>query len=107
METILLRYTRKLMTQRHAQHSRIFPLPVHKQGCVFFSIWNWIVLPTIIPCPCSIQISSFAMQKKALACLIHALITHGNTRDMHIRPEERRGRKECVSTCRSRWTPYH
>src|SRR3546814_13359432 len=23
------------------------------------------------------------------------------------RPEERRGGKECVSTCRSRWSPYH
>src|SRR3546814_12984633 len=23
------------------------------------------------------------------------------------RTEERRGGKECVSTCRSRWTPYH
>src|SRR3546814_19168886 len=25
----------------------------------------------------------------------------------HIRSEERRGGKECVSTCRSRWSPYH
>src|SRR3546814_12747485 len=24
-----------------------------------------------------------------------------------IRSEERRGGKECVSTCRSRWLPYH
>src|SRR3546814_19743234 len=24
-----------------------------------------------------------------------------------IRSEERRGGKECVSTCRSRWSPYH
>src|SRR3546814_11105870 len=23
------------------------------------------------------------------------------------RPEERRGGKACVSTCRSRWSPYH
>src|SRR3546814_15147653 len=26
---------------------------------------------------------------------------------MAIRSEERRGGKECVSTCRSRWSPYH
>src|SRR3546814_11764777 len=26
---------------------------------------------------------------------------------MHIRSEERRVGKECVSTCRSRWSPYH
>src|SRR3546814_11081974 len=24
-----------------------------------------------------------------------------------VRSEERRGGKECVSTCRSRWAPYH
>src|SRR3546814_9156075 len=26
---------------------------------------------------------------------------------LDIRSEERRVRKECVSTCRSRWSPYH
>src|SRR3546814_4559416 len=26
---------------------------------------------------------------------------------MASRPEERRGGKECVSTCRHRWSPYH
>src|SRR3546814_13195068 len=28
-------------------------------------------------------------------------------RGEHIRSEERRGGKECVSTCRSRWSRYH
>src|SRR3546814_9878296 len=27
--------------------------------------------------------------------------------DVVMRSEERRGGKECVSTCRSRWSPYH
>src|SRR3546814_14959742 len=27
--------------------------------------------------------------------------------DEQLRSEERRVGKECVSTCRSRWTPYH
>ena len=27
--------------------------------------------------------------------------------DSHYRSEERRVGKECVSTCRSRWSPYH
>src|SRR3546814_16564147 len=27
--------------------------------------------------------------------------------DQHLRSEERRVGKECVSTCRSRWSPYH
>ena len=26
---------------------------------------------------------------------------------IHLRSEERRVGKECVSTCRSRWSPYH
>src|SRR3546814_16652189 len=28
-------------------------------------------------------------------------------RDCDVRSEERRVGKECVSTCRSRWSPYH
>src|SRR3546814_14709763 len=44
------------------------------------------------------------------------MIDHGSTRGnadwrtaglVHMRSEERRGGKECVSTCRSRWSPYH
>src|SRR3546814_19705137 len=31
---------------------------------------------------------------------------HGRT-DIATRSEERRVGKECVSTCRSRWAPYH
>src|SRR3546814_155085 len=46
---------------------------------------------------------------KATTCLRHAscaLVRHrlpGNV----LRSEERRVGKECVSTCRSRWSPYH
>src|SRR3546814_10294994 len=32
-------------------------------------------------------------------------LTH--PRQMDVRSEERRVGKECVSTCRSRWSPYH
>src|SRR3546814_14044058 len=31
---------------------------------------------------------------------------HGDLRQMGERSEERRVGKECVSTCRSRWSPY-
>src|SRR3546814_18578232 len=31
----------------------------------------------------------------------------GGRRDLVVRSEERRVGKECVSTCRSRWSPYH
>src|SRR3546814_13581227 len=37
-------------------------------------------------------------------CLDEALITAPAKRD---RSEERRVGKECVSTCRSRWSPFH
>src|SRR3546814_5201508 len=36
-----------------------------------------------------------------VAAAIHALVVRG------ARSEERRVGKECVSTCRSRWSPYH
>src|SRR3546814_7573140 len=35
-------------------------------------------------------------------------VVHGEQRaDLALRSEERRVGKECVSTCRSRWSPYH
>src|SRR3546814_18774199 len=33
--------------------------------------------------------------------------TMGTATTMNSRSEERRVGKECVSTCRSRWSPYH
>src|SRR3546814_15552162 len=32
---------------------------------------------------------------------------HGHTAGVEVRSEERRVGKECVSTCRSRWSPEH
>src|SRR3546814_17308489 len=32
---------------------------------------------------------------------------HSQNNDRQIRSEERRVGKECVSTCRYRWSPYH
>src|SRR3546814_14327792 len=37
----------------------------------------------------------------------HALAVRGLTIETIDRSEERRVGKECVSTCRSRWSPYH
>src|SRR3546814_15246377 len=48
-----------------------------------------------------------------LACIVHALVpalhtsTGSDTVKRLYRSEERRVGKECVSTCRSRWSPYH
>src|SRR3546814_5547614 len=43
-------------------------------------------------------------QIDAVIGLGHAKRTHQFD---HLRSEERRVGKECVSTCRSRWSPYH
>src|SRR3546814_12168961 len=37
----------------------------------------------------------------------HALMVTARAGDDFSRSEERRVGKECVSTCRSRWSPYH
>src|SRR3546814_3788615 len=42
--------------------------------------------------------------------IVVALLGHEATQDVaprQYRSEERRVGKECVSTCRSRWSPYH
>src|SRR3546814_17690777 len=36
-----------------------------------------------------------------------AVLRHGELAYFESRSEERRVGKECVSTCRSRWSPYH
>src|SRR3546814_17376058 len=38
---------------------------------------------------------------------IETKLSLGNARAAASRSEERRVGKECVSTCRSRWSPYH
>src|SRR3546814_10745618 len=35
------------------------------------------------------------------------LVVDGGNMETYFRSEERRVGKECVSTCRSRWSPYH
>src|SRR3546814_14390177 len=39
--------------------------------------------------------------------VIVAIVTHEGPERSVARSEERRVGKECVSTCRSRWSPYH
>src|SRR3546814_4400962 len=43
----------------------------------------------------------------ASAALTYAIGRMAGTRPLRNRSEERRVGKECVSTCRSRWSPYH
>src|SRR3546814_13735551 len=41
------------------------------------------------------------------AALLAKPLLHFLTKDRYARSEARRVGKECVSTCRSRWSPYH
>src|SRR3546814_2109149 len=55
-----------------------------------------------------IGVSSQAAGHKTLVpALIEALRKEGAGDILVVRSEERRVGKECVSTCRSRWSPYH
>src|SRR3546814_4374053 len=48
-------------------------------------------------------------QQKLLCSILVALRREGSWRQLQqqLRSEERRVGKECVSTCRSRWSQYH
>src|SRR3546814_18859778 len=56
------------------------------------------------------RLSARAGQARGTTTLWPVLTLRANTKthvSAEIRPEERRGGKECVSTCRSRWSPFH
>src|SRR3546814_2881839 len=48
-----------------------------------------------------------AAYRLQVAAAIPGRLFGGRRRDAGDRSEERRVGKECVSTCRSRWSPYH
>src|SRR3546814_16572361 len=50
---------------------------------------------------------SYACGRAQNACRHNLLRREGAYAYAVIRSEERRVGKECVSTCRSRWSPYH
>src|SRR3546814_1580806 len=41
------------------------------------------------------------------ATIFHSSLVEPSSRNESMRSEERRVGKECVSTCRSRWSPYN
>src|SRR3546814_5554441 len=51
---------------------------------------------------CALPILFTTIITKAESCLKERMKSLG-----FVRSEERRVGKECVSTCRSRWSPYH
>src|SRR3546814_15100983 len=50
-------------------------------------------------------LQNFSQSK--IAIQTNAMATANKPMDVLIRSEERRVGKECVSACRSRWSPYH
>src|SRR3546814_2713351 len=54
-----------------------------------------------------VQHLSLDLEKGCIGCLLDASGCGKTTVLRAIRSEERRVGKECVSTCRSRWSPYH
>src|SRR3546814_10866640 len=69
---------------------------------------------------CHVYVDAGADLDKAAAIVINSkthrtsvcnsaesLLIHEDIADEFLRSEERRVGQECVSTCRSRWSPYH
>src|SRR3546814_7356838 len=53
------------------------------------------------------NIAAVVARRDGLAGRADRAVIHLDAVGPHIRSEERRVGKECVSTCRSRWSPYH
>src|SRR3546814_192163 len=60
-----------------------------------------------IPEPIAARLNGHAGRAATLGIRPEALHIAGAADDAGHRSEERRVWKECVSTCRSRWSPYH
>src|SRR3546814_6847554 len=54
---------------------------------------------------CAAYASSFSREFRSHSR--HGAMTLASGQSAYARSEERRVGKECVSTCRSRWSPYH
>src|SRR3546814_12121352 len=62
--------------------------------------------------PRAAGIANILLARPGLLQIVRPLAARGKQVDLKhqhivIRSEERRGGKECVSTCSSRWSPYH
>src|SRR3546814_12534292 len=65
------------------------------------------LLSASLPDGSRIQIVVPPATRGAIAMAIRKHVSADLTLDDYVRSEERRVGKECVSTCRSRWSPYH
>src|SRR3546814_4548959 len=56
---------------------------------------------------CSSDLARIPSMEEILASIRRIISEDGDEAEEEARSEERRVGKECVSTCRSRWSPYH
>src|SRR3546814_15655442 len=106
--------------QRIGERSRAFgmsiiyrnrsPLPAHlEQGARFVECVSQLCAESdflLLSCP-STEATRRIVDRDLLARARPSLILVNIGRGDLVRSEERRVGKECVSTCRSRWSPYH
>src|SRR3546814_4951050 len=73
-----------------------------------WSEWAWTMLRMLPDMPLLGRLSHVSAEDYGKR-FKHPLLRRffGEGASAHIRSEERRVGKECVSTCRSRWSPYH
>src|SRR3546814_7447904 len=64
----------------------------------------WLDRATDLPDSLTVPAGGFMRARYRTAAAFDATLDGA---DISIRSEERRVGKECVSTCRSRWSPYH
>src|SRR3546814_5662409 len=63
--------------------------------------------PTPMDCPSPTTMSAPISPGAVMAPKATGSVTTATSKAPTSRSEERRVGKECVSTCRSRWSPYH
>src|SRR3546814_14462648 len=85
-------------TTAKEQCRRIVAAPFLEQPAVVENHLN-VILPTREKLPVSLETLSALLNSAPVDQLFRSL--------SGTRSEERRVGKECVSTCRYRWTPYH
>src|SRR3546814_12589471 len=98
-------YTRALSLSRLAYDMESLTSPILAAGLLTVINFHWLFSGTAIGFLCSALLVVTTVLPRAAKSEprtggIYAKTTRG-------RSEERRVGKECVSTCRSRWWPYH
>src|SRR3546814_12704725 len=53
------------------------------------------------------RVANPRQQREPRGAFVRVRVVHRHMLDKPVRSEERRVGKACVSTCRSRWSPYH